>query len=137
MSLFAAGEVLTAAKLNAAVTGRTLNEQTASAYALQTSDVGKIILMSGSVEQVVTIPAVSFTDGSNIAVFANGNAAVSVVGASGVTINSGNASGSAVSLVGAYGSAELFKVGDNEWTAVVSGAGGGGEGLSPLLLIGA
>lgn len=140
MAQFDAGEVLTAAALNAAINGRTINNQTASAYTLTGFDAGKIILMSGSVEQTVTIPdnaTAAFATGVGVTILANGNANVNVVGASGVTLNSSAGSGSAIALTNAYETLELVKVGTNSWTAIQSGGGGGAAGLNDFLLIGA
>lgn len=140
MAQFAAGEVLTAANLNAAINGRTLNSQTDAAYTLTGTDAGKIILMSGSVSQVVTVPtnsSVAFGVGVSVTILGNGNADVSVVGDTGVTLNSSAGSGSAIALTNAYETLELVKVGTNSWTAIQSGGGGGAAGLNDFLLIGA
>lgn len=121
MAQFVAGEVLSAANLNNAINTATVNEQTASAYTLILTDVGKIVLMSGSVEQTVLIPAessASFITGSIIGVLANGNASVSIDGAAGVTLNSVVGSGSPVALIDQYAAAQLVKVGADEWVAI-------------------
>lgn len=121
MAQFVAGEVLTAANLNAAINAPTLNEQTASAYTLVLADAGKIVLLSGSVEQTVTVPAeatASFANGTTVGVFANGNASVNIDSASAVTLNSTVGAGSAVALNDQYAAAQLVKVGSDEWIIV-------------------
>lgn len=123
MAQFVPGEVLTAANLNTAINAPTINNQTASAYTLVLADAGKVVTLSGSVAQTVTIPAeatASFANGTTIGVLSTGNASVTLQGASAVTLNSTVGSGSAVSLTAAYTAAQLFKTGTNTWVAVGS-----------------
>jgi hypothetical protein len=123
MAQFVPGEVLTAANLNNSINAPTINEQTASAYTLVLADAGKVVLLSGSAAQTVTIPAAataSFTTGTTIGVLSGGNASVTIQGASLVTLNSTVGSGSAVSLTGAYTAAQLFKSASNTWIAIGS-----------------
>jgi hypothetical protein len=123
MAQFVPGEVLTAANLNNAINAPTVNEQTASAYTLALTDAGKVVLLSGSVAQTVTIPAessASFITGTTIGVLSGGNASVTIQGASLVTLNSTVGSGSAVSLTDAYTAAQLFKSASNTWIAIGS-----------------
>jgi hypothetical protein len=123
MAQFVPGEVLTAANLNNAINAPTVNQQTASAYTLALTDAGKVVLLSGSVAQTVTIPAessASFVTGTTIGVLSGGNASVTIQGASLVTLNSTVGSGSAVSLTGAYTAAQLFKSASNTWIAIGS-----------------
>lgn len=151
MAQFVAGEVLTAAKLNTAINGRPVNTQVIPSYTLAETDAGRIILASGSVQQIITVPAdvsLLFPTGTAIGVFANDNASVSVVGDAGVTLATADGSGSVVVLPSAYSTVELVKVAANQWSAIlvgsapVSSGGVGGSsvvesGLSPLLLMGA
>jgi hypothetical protein len=123
MAQFVPGEVLTAANLNNAINAPTVNQQTASAYTLALTDAGKVVLLSGSVAQTVTIPAessASFVTGTTIGVLSGGNASVTIQGASLVTLNSTVGSGSAVSLTDAYTAAQLFKSASNTWIAIGS-----------------
>lgn len=123
MAQFVPGEVLTAANLNNAINAPTVNEQTASAYTLALTDAGKVVLLSGSVQQTVTIPAessASFVTGTTIGLLSGGNASVTVQGASLVTLNSVVGSGSAVSLTDAYAAVQLFKYASDTWIAVGS-----------------
>ncbi len=123
MAQFVPGEVLTAANLNNAINAPTVNEQTASAYTLALTDAGKVVLLSGSVAQTVTIPAessASFVTGTTIGVLSGGNASVTIQGASLVTLNSTVGSGSAVALTDAYTAAQLFKAGSDTWIAIGS-----------------
>jgi len=123
MAQFVPGEVLTAANLNNAINAPTVNEQTASAYTLALTDAGKVVLLSGSVEQTVTIPtesSASFVTGTTIGILSGGNASVTIQGASLVTLNSTVGSGSAVSLTAAYTAAQLFKAASDTWIAIGS-----------------
>jgi hypothetical protein len=123
MAQFVPGEVLTAANLNNAINAPTVNQQTASAYTLALTDAGKVVLLSGSVAQTVTIPvesSASFVTGTTIGILSGGNASVTIQGASLVTLNSTVGSGSAVSLTDAYTAAQLFKAAANTWIAIGS-----------------
>lgn len=139
MAQFIAGEVLTSANLNAAINGRTLNSQTASEYTLALADAGKIVLLSGSVGQTLTIPSdssIGFANGVTVGVFANGNASVSIVPEAGVTVNSLSGSGS-LAFTSEYATAELVKTGSNNWIVVQGSAPAGGEsGFNAFLLAG-
>ena len=121
MAAFVSGEVLTAANLNNAINGPTLNTQSASAYTLALADAGKLVQMSASVSASVTIPAeasVNFVTGTAVAVVAYGSASCTIVAASGVTLNSTAGSGSPAAINGQYAGVQLYKVGSDEWLAV-------------------
>lgn len=121
MAAFTSGEVLTAANLNNAINGPTLNTQSGSAYTLALTDAGKLVQMTASVAASVTIPdnsTVAFVTGTAIAVSAYGSASCTVVAASGVTLNSTAGSGSPAAINGKYAGVQLYKVGTDEWLAV-------------------
>lgn len=125
MAQFVAGEVLTAANLNNSINAPTLNNQTASAYSLVLTDAGKFVTLSASTGGVtVTVPAeasASFSNGTAVGVAWLGAAsAVSIVAASGVTLNSTIGSGSPVKLSARYAGAQLYKTGTNTWIAIGS-----------------
>lgn len=121
MAQFTAGEVLTATNLNNAINGPTLNSQSGSAYTLALTDAGKLVNVTASVAASVTVPdnsSVAFPTGTAMAVAAYGSASVSVVAASGVTINSTAGAGSPVDIDGQYAGVQLYKIGTDEWLAV-------------------
>jgi hypothetical protein len=128
---FISGEILLAADLNDTFAAKAnlatvgLSDTSASAYTLQLSDAGKLVTVSASVGAVnVTIPAetsASFADGSLVGVTWLGAAsAVTIVAASGVTLNSTVGSASPVPLSGRYAAAQVYKTGTNTWIAVGS-----------------
>lgn len=121
MAAFTSGEVLTAANLNNAINGPTLNAQSGSVYTLALTDAGKLVQMTASVSASVTIPAnstVPFVTGTAIAVTAWGSASCRIVAASGVTINSTVGSGSPAALTARYAGAQLYKMDTNTWLVV-------------------
>lgn len=98
-----------------------VTSQSGSAYTLALADAGKLLLMTASVAASVTIPAnssASFATGATIGVIADGSASLTVVGASGVTINSTVGSGSPVSVTAQYAGLTLFKTATDTWYAV-------------------
>ena len=98
-----------------------VTSQSGSAYTLALADAGKLLLMTASVAASVTIPSnssASFATGATIGVIADGSASLTVVGASGVTINSTVGSGSPVSVTAQYAGLTLFKTATDTWYAV-------------------
>jgi hypothetical protein len=100
-----------------------VTSQSGSAYTLALADAGKLLLMSASVSASVTIPSntsASFATGATIGILAAGSASLSVIAASGVTINSTVGAGSPVALTALYAGVTLFKTDTNTWYAVGS-----------------
>lgn len=121
MAAFTSGEVLTAANLNNAINGPTINTQSGSTYTLALTDAGKLVNMTASVSASVTIPtnaSVAFVTGTAIAVAAYGSASCRIVAASGVTLRSTGGSGSPAIFTEQYAGIQLYKVGTDEWLAV-------------------
>lgn len=118
MADFTAGEVLTAAALDAAINAvGTANTQTAN-YTLALSDEGKLIRMNTSAAGTVTIPpasSVAFTMGAAIAVAQVGAGQTTIAAGSGVTLQS---YGSATKLAGQYAAAQLYKTATDGWLLV-------------------
>lgn len=114
MAEFSAGAVLTAAALNAAINGPTLNARTTN-YTLALTDAGKLVTLGTAAAGTVTVPpnsSVAFANGAAIAVAQTGAGQVTIAAGSGVTINS---YGSAVKLAGQYAAAQLYKTDTNTW----------------------
>jgi predicted histidine transporter YuiF (NhaC family) len=121
MANFSPGEVLTAANLNNAINGPTINEQTTGAYTLVLADAGKLITMAGTATTTVTIPveaSVDFPLGTAVGVATLGTAVVTIAGASGVTINS--TGGTAPALSERYAAAQCYKTAADVWLVVGS-----------------
>ena len=96
---------------------QSINAQTAS-YTLVIGDAGKLVtLTASSGSLVVTVPAassVAFPTGTHIDLARLGDAAVSVVGASGVTVNGTPG----LALRAKYSAATLIKVAADSWLLV-------------------
>jgi hypothetical protein len=117
MAAFTAGEVLTAANLNAAINGPTVNAQTAN-YTLALTDAGKLVTMSVGSACTLTVPpnsSVAFAVGAAIAVVQKGAGQVTITAGSGVTINS---FGGALKVAGQYAGVELYKEATDTWYAI-------------------
>ena len=136
---FTAGQVLTAAQVNALQTnvpGQDYNAKTAN-YTLILGDAGRTITMNGSSLTLTVPPAssVAFTAGDSIRVLNLDATAVTVVAGSGVTVN-----GAAGLTIAQYQVGELVLTATaNTWILLESAgaaASGGLEPASPLLLMG-
>jgi hypothetical protein len=95
----------------------TINPQTAS-YVLDISDDGKIVEMSVSAGNTVTIPPSSsqnFTIGSQIIIVQSGTGKTTIQQGSGVTINSRGNVATAPELAGQWASCVLIYRGSNSW----------------------
>jgi predicted histidine transporter YuiF (NhaC family) len=116
MAEFIPGEVLTAANLNNAINGPSVNAQSTTAYTLVLADAGKLVTMSASANSTVTIPveaSVDFPVGTSVGVAALNTGAVQIVAASGVTLlSNGDTIGDQ------FGGAQLVKIDADEWFAV-------------------
>jgi hypothetical protein len=115
MAQFTAGEVLTAANLNDAINGPTINAQTGTAYTLAATDTGKLVTLSNASAITVTInpeSSTAFTAGAAVALAQLDVGQVSITGGSGVTINGGSA------LAAQYSAAQLYYLDNDTWLAV-------------------
>ena len=95
----------------------TINPQTAS-YSLDISDDGKIVEMSVSAANTVTIPPSSsqnFTVGSQIIIVQSGTGKTTIQQGSGVTINSRGNVATAPELAGQWASCVLIYRGSDSW----------------------
>ena len=117
MADFTAGQVLTAADLNAALETLEANDQSGATYTLALTDAGNAVNFTNSGSAVtVTVPpnsSVAFDTGTVIGLHAASTAVVTIAAGSGVTVS---AYGSANKIVGQYGVAVLWKRGTNTWT---------------------
>lgn len=100
----------------------TLNAQTGTTYTfVLTDNRNKLITASNASAQTYTIPlnsSVAFPTGSVINIIAIGAGAVTIQGASGVTVASTGASATAPVLRAQYSAASLIKVGTDSWYVV-------------------
>lgn len=115
MADFTAGEVLTAANLNNAINGPTINTQSGTVYTLVASDTGKLVTLSNANAITVTVPpesSVAFTAGAAIAVAQLDAGQVTLAAGSGVTINGGSV------LNAQYSAAQLYYLSSDTWLAV-------------------
>jgi hypothetical protein len=117
MADFVAGEILSAANLNAALENLQANDQSGATYTLAIGDAGEVVSFSNSGSAVtVTVPpnsSVAFATGAVIGLYAASTAVVTVAAGSGVTVS---AYGSANKIVGQYAMGVLWKTGTNAWT---------------------
>lgn len=94
----------------------TINNQSGTAYTLSLADAGACVRMTGSSASTVTVPtaaAAAFPVGASIAIRRAGAGAVSITGASGVTVNAPTDYTSTVGRQG--GTVMLLKVAVAEW----------------------
>lgn len=115
MANFSAGEVLTAANLNNAINGPTLNAQTGTAYTLAASDTGKLVTLTNAAAITVTVEpeaTVAFTAGAAVGLAQLGAGQVTLAAGSGVTINGGSA------FNAQYSAAQLYYLDSDTWLAV-------------------
>jgi hypothetical protein len=64
------------------------NDQVGTTYTLQASDVGKVIRVTNTAAITITVPLGIFTKGDLMGIEQGGTGQVTLVGASGVTVNS-------------------------------------------------
>lgn len=117
MADFTAGEVLTAANLEAAINGVSLNTETAN-YTLALTDAGTLVTVSVASACTVTVPpnsSVAFAVGAAVAVAQTGAGQLTITAGSGVTINS---FGGSLALAGQYAGAQLYKTATDGWLAI-------------------
>jgi len=100
----------------------TLNAQTGTTYTfVLTDNRNKLVTASNASAQTYTIPlnsSVAFPTGSVINIIAIGAGAVTIQGASGVTVASTGATATAPVLRAQYSAASLIKVGTDSWYVV-------------------
>ena len=115
---FSAGQTLTAAQMNALQESDfnyTVNTQSGTSYTLLASDLGKMIKFTNSGSVTLTVPtdaSVSFNVGDRIVLMLDSTGTLTVVSASGVTVNS---EGSIFELNTRYSIASLIKLATNSW----------------------
>jgi hypothetical protein len=94
-----------------------INAQTGSSYTLVLADASKIIEMSNSSANTVTVPTdsdVAFPVGTTIDIVQMGTGQTSVAGASGVTVNARNG----LKINGQYSGASLVKRATDTWLLI-------------------
>jgi len=100
----------------------TLNAQTGTTYTfVLTDNRNKLVTASNASAHTYTIPlnsSVAFPTGSVINIIAIGAGAVTIQGASGVTVASTGATATAPVLRAQYSAASLIKVGTDSWYVV-------------------
>ena len=111
----------TAAASGGTLTGASIyygfNTSTGSSYTLVLTDAGKVLPVSNSSANTVTVPlnsSVAFPTGTAVTLVQTGAGQTSVTGASGVAVNS---EGSRLKLKGQYAAATLLKTDTDTWVA--------------------
>jgi len=116
---FTAGQVLTAAELDAVATAMiAINAQTGTTYTTVLADDGKLVTCSNASAISVTIPpnsSVAYGIGTQINFAQLGAGQVTLVAGSGVTLNS---SGAKLKLKDQYSVATCVKTDTNTWFVV-------------------
>jgi hypothetical protein len=111
----------TAAASGGTLTGASIyygfNTSTGSSYTLVLTDAGKVLPVSNSSANTVTVPlnsSVAFPTGTAVTLVQTGAGQTSITGASGVAVNS---EGSRLKLKGQYAAATLLKTDTDTWVA--------------------
>jgi hypothetical protein len=121
MADFTAGQVLTAAQLDAAFNTFTINTQTGTTYTLGAADAGEMVTINNNSGGTVTIPTnatTAFATGTHISVLNNGTAGTfTVAGAGGVTFTSD------VTTLAPWAVITVVKTATNTWYGVAGGSG--------------
>ena len=114
--------VLTSSDLTAFESGLNetipLNTQTGTTYTLVAGDAGDLVTLTNSSPITLTVPtnaSVPFATGSQITIVQSGAGNVTVVGATGVTVNSADAD---LKLRVQWSAATLIKLGTNNWVLI-------------------
>jgi hypothetical protein len=118
MANFTAGTTLASAALNAAFNQADINAQTGTTYGFVLSDQGKLVTLSNSSAQTITVPlasSVNFPTGTVISLLSLGAGLVTVQGAGGVTLNPSSAT------LSQYEAASLVNIATNSWIFVRGG----------------
>lgn len=99
----------------------TTNAQTNTTYTLVLSDKDKLVTLSNASAIALTVPlnsSVAFPTGSVVNIQQLGAGAVTISGASGVTITSTGATATAPVTRAQYSAASIIKVGTDSWTVI-------------------
>jgi len=111
----------TAAASGGTLTGASIyygfNTSTGSSYTLVLTDAGKVLPVSNSSANTVTVPlnsSVAFPTGTAVTLVQTGAGQTSITGASGVAVNS---EGSRLKLKGQYAATTLLKTDTDTWVA--------------------
>jgi hypothetical protein len=114
--------VLTSSDLTAFESGLNetipLNTQTGTAYTLVAGDAGDLVTLTNGAAITLTVPtnaSVPFATGSQITIIQSGAGTVTVVGDTGVTVNSADAD---LKLRVQWSAATLIKLGTNNWVLI-------------------
>jgi hypothetical protein len=122
---FIANSILTSSQMNtlqSSVYTKPISTVSGTAYTLSQADRGKLVIFTASNPVTVTIPndsQVVFVDGTEILMLNGGTSTVTLVGASGVTIN---AEGNFLSLLTQWSTGTIMKRTNNAWVLAVNSA---------------
>ena len=114
MVAFNAGDALAAAALNEAFNELEINAQTGTTYTLVLSDRGGLVTLANASPITLTVPtnaSVAFAVGTQIGLLQTGAGQVTVVGASGVTVNGTPG----LKFRAQHSIASLIKIDTNSW----------------------
>lgn len=108
---------VTGATINNSAVNLTLNAQTGTAYTLALTDNGKLVTLNNASAITVTVPlnsSVAFPTGAQVSLARIGTGAVSVTGASGVTVNGTPT----LNFRAQWSSATAIKIATDSWLLV-------------------
>jgi len=116
---FTAGQVLTAAEMDAVATAMiAMNAQTGTTYTLVLADDGKIVTCDNAASITLTVPpnsSVAFGIGTQVNIMQLGAGQVTIAAGAGVTLRS---EGSKLKLKGQYAVATCAKIASDTWVVV-------------------
>jgi len=116
---FTAGQVLTAAEMDAVATAMiAMNAQTGTTYTLVLADDGKIVTCDNAASITLTVPpnsSVAFGIGTQVNIMQLGAGQVTIAAGAGVTLRS---EGSKLKLKGQYAVATCAKIASDTWVIV-------------------
>lgn len=116
---FTAGQVLTAAEMDAVATAMiAMNAQTGTTYTLVLADDGKIVTCDNAASITLTVPpnsSVAFGIGTQVNIMQLGAGQVTIAAGAGVTLRS---EGSKLKLKGQYAVATCAKIATDTWVVV-------------------
>ena len=107
--------------INDARQNLTLNAQTGTTYTLVLTDNGRLVTLNNAAAIALTVPlnsSVAFATGAIINIQQIGAGAVTIQGASGVTITSTGATSTAPVTRAQYSAASIIKTGTDSWTVI-------------------
>ncbi len=114
-------KTLTTPTINDARQNLTLNAQTGTTYTLVLTDNGRLVTLSNASAIAVTVPlnsSVAYATGAIVNIQQIGAGAVTIQGASGVTITSTGATATAPVTRAQYSAASIIKTGTDSWTVI-------------------